>query len=51
MALAERERQVIIHSGILLQATEDTIEKLYYYINFEDICVYCAALYLHGVIL
>ena len=42
VASVERGRQIIVRSGMLLQATEDTIEKLYYYAKF-DICLYCAA--------
>ena len=43
VASAERGRQVIVYSGMLIQAAEDTIEILPYYAKFEDFCVYCAA--------
>ena len=43
VASAERGRQIIVHSGMLVQAAEDTIEILYYNVKLKDICVYCAA--------
>ena len=43
VASAERGRQVIVYSGMLVQAAEDTIEILYYNVKLKDICAYCAA--------